>query len=257
MTGWQNDFWGNSHRNTSWKDIIRRLILRVGDRPDLEAEEYNRKITGLLIARELPATEQMIKAIIKKRNVDYGLNLMEKFFQSPDKVPAADTIARAARHAKSGLEGEGRLPQIGPEAELLDDLPSWQSMLAEAEEEDGYFHSGIEARFKVALNERFPQYRWEENKKLPIQTGPYEGYNIVPDFVCEKLCLSIEIDSYEFHNNRESFIDDRKRARIMQHLGYTHFQFSGPELAVPHGMRIAIQEIEYYVNNGAQRQKAA
>lgn len=63
------------------------------------------------------------------------------------------------------------------------------------------------------------------------------------DFLCGIAGLSVEIDGFEFHNDRVSFTNDRRKSRIMQLKGYTHLQYSGSELTVNGGINRALDEL--------------
>jgi hypothetical protein len=242
---YQAGLWGQNKRLTPWKNILRNCIRRIGDRPDLTEAEYNRKIAATFFS-ELPAMEDLLKAIIKKGDIRYAKKLVKAFFQLPtDDVPAPDTIARQTRTAKEELKKEGILERSINE----EDEESFSGLLAEIEEESGKYNSSIEARFYLKIKKEFPDYRWEQNKVLQVQVGIYRGRKISPDILCEQLGLSIEIDSWEFHSNRDNFISDRQKSRIMQMLGYYHLQLSGSELSIPGGFSNAMKEITHFIEH--------
>jgi hypothetical protein len=228
---------GGSKRASAWLDILMEYARELGDRPDMTLTEWYKRLVGMTYSR-MPEMATAIRAIIKSRDVAFGVRLMERFF-TLDAAPAPDTPARAGRDARRLLIDTGKL-QIKQPTE--DSLEQWGDLLTQAEAGVGKYESGIEARFGCYLKERYPEWRWEENKKIA-----YNGRYVCPDFVCERLALSIEIDSLEFHQDRDVFTTDRKKARFMQALGYKHLQFSGPELSIPGGMNLALDEIGQFI----------
>jgi very-short-patch-repair endonuclease len=242
LLAWQDDMFGGSPKRTfPWIDMLMQKMKEVGNRPDLEQTDWYKLIVGKTYA-SIPAMRQAIEAILKARSVEFGLQVMERFF-TLDEVPAPDTLPRALRNAREKLVDTGRI-EIGSPGPYT---PTFQELLDKAENYAGDYNSGVEARFGRALRTRFPKYRWEENKRLALDSS-----TIIPDFVCEELCLSIEIDSWEFHKDRDRFTSDRKKARAMQFLGYHHLQFSGPELSIRSGIELALMEIERFIERNCR-----
>jgi len=239
---WQPDMFGDSPKRTfPWVDLLMQKMREIGNRPDLDQTSWYKLIAGKTYV-SIPAMRQAIEAILKARSVEFGLQVMERFFTLDD-IPAPDTIARQLRIAREKMVDRGRI-EIGSPGPYD---PSFQELLDKAESYAGDYNSGVEARFGRVLRARFPKYRWEENKRLSLDSSV-----VIPDFVCEELCLSIEIDSWEFHKDRDRFTSDRKKARMIQFLGYHHLQFSGPELSIRGGIELAIQEIERFIERNCQ-----
>ncbi len=234
---YQSSLWGPSKRSSAWLDIFMQYARELGDRPDLTQTEWYKRIVGMAYSR-MPEMAAAVRAIIKSGNEDFGKRVMERFFTLAS-APAPDTFARGLRSTRKEMIDTGKV-QIKQPAE--DTLESWGDLLTQAEAGAGRYESSIEARFGQRLKERYHEWRWEENKRIGCN-----GRYVCPDFVCELLALSIEIDSLEFHQDRDIFTTDRKKARFMQALGYTHLQFSGPELSVPNGMNLALDEIGQFI----------
>lgn len=232
---WQKGMMGVPHkRNIPWQDLMARLAKSMGHRPDLKKTEWYKLILGKTYA-SMPEMEDTVQAIIKMENVEFGIRIMEKFFTLPS-IPAPDTLPRALRKVRQELVDSNRV-QIQPahDAEVM----SWGEMLALAEGKAGNYKSGLEVRFGRILRKRFSNLNWEENTQISV-TGRY----VSPDFLCRRIGLSIEIDSLEWHQDRESFISDRQKARALQLAGYMHLQFSGPELSVSGGLDLAMGDVD-------------
>lgn len=240
MIGWQSDIFGGFSKGNSWKGIIISNLLEIGDRPDLSETDYN-QIVGAELYASLPSMEQAIEAIVKSGDIKMGLEIMKAFFlQDASRVPAFDTIARQTREAKKELKDRGQLRRNYNKSES----PSFDALLSSVEKDTGNWDSGIEARFKVSLRQRFPQYNFiHKELKLP------DGKIVKPDYICEELGLTIEIDSLEHHSNSFRFVADRQKARKVQFLGYRHLQFAATELSIQGGIQRALQEIELFINN--------
>lgn len=250
MSKFQEGFWGISKRNMPWKDIIRSIILEIGNRPDLPETVYHKLIHGKLMT-QLPASRRLVRSIVRTQDEEFGLRAIEKFYQLPaSDMPAPDTVARMTREAKSELTSEGKLNRNTNPA---NDNISFEELMVEAEERTANVYSGLEARFLAKIRTRFRNYVWDENKKLSITQGPFAGQTRTPDILCERLTLAIEIDSLEFHLDRTSFTQDRQKMRILQYLGYYVLQFSGPELAMNYGISNALNEIQFFIDSVASR----
>jgi hypothetical protein len=66
-------------------------------------------------------------------------------------------------------------------------------------------------------------------KALPNGTGMRVDLMLwVPDI--EQFKLIIECDSYQYHDNKDTFDRDRKRSRYLQRKGYKVLQYSGGEI---------------------------
>ena len=50
----------------------------------------------------------------------------------------------------------------------------------------------------------------------------------VPDY--SEFCIVVECDSYQYHDNKQSFDRDRQRSRSLQSLGFKVLQYSGGEI---------------------------
>lgn len=235
---------GPPKRVEPWKDILRQIILEIGDRPDLHETEYNKIVAGKLYAR-LPATRRLVEAIIKTQDDDFALMAIEKYYQlSGIEMPAPDTIPRQIRIAKSELKEEGKLNRSNND----DDGVSFDELMVQAEEKTSNVYPGLEPRFLSAIRKRWPTENWEENKILLILQGPFAGQIKTPDILNERLQLALEVDSIEFHLDRTSFTHDRQKMRALQYLGYYVLMFSGPELAIPGGIERALDEIQYFID---------
>lgn len=245
MIGWQGDMWGGFDKGNSWKGIIISIMLEMGDRPDLSETDYNQQV-GAELYTSLPSMKQAIEAIVQSGDVKLGLEIMKAFFlQDASRVPAFDTTARQTRAAKEELKARNQLKRIH---NGKDDALSFDALLSNVERDTGTWDSGIEARFKVALRQRFPQYNFiHKDLKLP------DGKIVKPDYICEELGLTIEIDSLEHHDNSFRFVADRQKSRKVQALGYRHLQFAATELSINGGMQRALQEIELFINGRLRR----
>lgn len=235
---WQGNMFGAPKRLGTWGDILIELARELGDCPDKDKTQWYKTLLGMLFGT-LPETRTMIKAILKRNDVDYSVKLVERLF-TLDSVLAPDTMGRQLRDVRKLLIDTGEISIQRP----FKVRESFQDLLYEAEESVGNYHSGIEIRFGQKLKDRFENYLWEENKRIEVN-----GKVIRPDFLCEKLTLSIEIDSLEFHQDRHSFSHDRKKSRLMQMAGYYHLQFSGPELSIFGGVVSALDEIAFFIQH--------
>jgi very-short-patch-repair endonuclease len=247
MSDFQNGFdgWGVTKRNLPWTDILRKIILEIGDRPDLTETEYHKMVAGKLMAR-LPSTKRLVESIARTQDVKFGLMAVEKWFQTSGKeMPAPDTVARQTRTVKAGLIKEKKLTRDNGNV----DNTSFDELMVKVEEKTANVYPGLEPRFLAALRKRFPNCHWEENKTLQMQRGPFAGQTRMPDIVCERLQLAIEIDSLEWHSDRTSFTTDRQKVRALQHLGYYVLSFSGPELTIVAGIDTALDEIQFFINH--------
>jgi hypothetical protein len=243
-TATQPDFFGDDHRIYSWGDIIDEFISIQGSRKDIKEEaDYNRLIIALVYFTGSPEVGRAIRGIIKSGDIETGRQLLIGMAMSKN-MPSFETLTRGMRSAKEKRKAAGDFRN----EERTND-PNLDELLVQIEEAHGNFNSNIEAQFKAYITKRLPLYRWEENVKFEIPHGIYRGRVIIPDLVCQKFGLSIEIDSWEFHQDKISFTSDRMKSRIMQSLGYYHLQFSGTELSVRSGMHYALEQIKWFIEN--------
>lgn len=234
---------GVSHKRIlAWKDVLIKIAKSVGDRPDLTVTEWYKLMVGKAYA-SMPEMREAISAILKFRDIDHGLKVMEKFFTVPT-APAPDTLPRALREVREEWIDSGRI-RIQPTNK--NEEMTWGELLTLAEGKAGDYNSNIETRFGAILKSRFHSFKWEENVRLQTPNRV-----VSPDFLCRRIGLTIEIDSLEWHQDRESFTSDRQKARELQLAGYMHLQFSGPELSIPDGMGLAMRDVEIAIKRLAK-----
>jgi very-short-patch-repair endonuclease len=230
MTAYQKDFFGGSKRLDPWFDICVRKFRQHCPTPPFEKTECYKIIAGEIYA-DTPEMTQVLRGILRAGDINIGKGLIEAVFRS-DSYPAPDTIARQLRKARDYLEERGELVW----SENVNGRPSFDALLVKIEERSNDIDSSLEARFNVKLNARF------EGRIKFLRPGYIENFTV--DWLCSKYGLSIEVDGWEYHGDKLSFTSDRRKARTMQRLGYTHLQFSGSELSVNGGIERAIDEIE-------------
>ena len=225
-----------SERAFPWGDMLEECARKLGNRRDLDKTQWYKELQGIIYSQS-PEAYDMMNAIIMKQEIDFAIKIFAKFFTLPN-MPAPDTLPRAMRDVRKRLVDSGKIA-LRPAPDGGD---TFSSLLQTAEESSGEYNSGIEVRFGQRLKQRFGMYSWEENKLIAL-----EEIQICPDFICETLTLSIEIDSWEFHQDRVSFTKDRRKSRLMQRAGYYHLQFSGPELTMRKGITRALNEIDLFI----------
>jgi len=221
-----------------WQDMLDQYARELGNCPEMSKTEWYKELLGMTYSGS-PEALEMIEAIIKVGIPDFGLQMLKKFF-TLSSMPAPDTLPRAMRQVREHLLDTGKISI----RQTQDKEKTFRDMLEVAEGISGDYNSGIEVRFGQRLKQQFREYNWEENKV--ITAGEQK---VRPDFICETLTLSIEIDGLEFHQDRYSFTHDRKKSRLMQLAGYYHLQFSGPELSIPDGITNALNEIAFFIEH--------
>lgn len=221
-----------------WEDMLEQYARELGDCPSIGKTQWYKELAGRLYSGS-PDAFDMMEAVVKSNDPHFGIKILGKFF-TLDSMPAPDTLPRAMRKVREKLIDSGVL-QINHQSNNGD---TFSSLLQSAEGEAGQYNSHLEVRFGQRLKQRFRQFNWEENKLVEVGSE-----KVRPDFLCEILALSIEIDSWEFHKDRLPFMKDRRKSRLMQLAGYYHLQFSGGELSIPGGMTTALNEIETFISD--------
>lgn len=233
-------FDGQLHRPASdtWSNIVNRTMrLYTQAFFQMPLEEYKRFIYAKVLIG-LPETDRMLQMA-----ADYPedrLHIFETFLRDTSKTPAFETVARRLRDQGEQLKNNGIL---SPQSENRKDELSYDDYAIRFKHDTDDYRSDIEARFSSALDNEFPGLQWRPNEKIKIDKGVFYGRVFMPDFVCQDLMITLEIDSKLHHLNPDNFVSDRVKARALQTMGYVHLQFAGPELARQGGIKLAMQEI--------------
>lgn len=75
---------------------------------------------------------------------------------------------------------------------------------------------------------------WDEWKRIgndvlvPQYEVPDTRYRV--DFAIPDAKIAVELDGYEYHNDKDTFTKDRKRQRDLEMLGWRFIRFSGSEV---------------------------
>jgi hypothetical protein len=83
--------------------------------------------------------------------------------------------------------------------------------------------SPIEAQFMAAWQRHFPHLPLVT--EFPVYNGRYRI-----DFAHPPTKVAVELDGYDYHNDRNTFTNDRQRDRALQRDGWRVLHFSGREI---------------------------
>ncbi len=235
----QKDMFGENHRVEPWdiilKEAIRRYLHMWGKMhmtAKTSEELWNKRVIGDVLS-SLPETHSLASNIRKAPTNDIALRLLRKFFE--EKMPSTETLARGLRLAKVEM-GFDRNPvyQDGQDKE-----ESFNDILVRIDEMTSEKDSSLEYRFKVALTQRFPDHHFNYHDTFTDNAG--NKYEL--DFLCRELGIAIEIDGFEWHNTRESFIRDRHKYTALQLEGYLVLVFSGTDLTIDGGIQRSLNQV--------------
>lgn len=231
MTAYQNDFFGGVHRADPLVNIfIEKLRKYCPVPPFPKTEVYKIMLSEFL--SDSPQMTKATRAIIQIGDEAKAIGLIEAALRHDD-IPAPDSMPRSMRDARRILEERGELTW----QDNSDSMVSLDDMVVDIETNQNNIDSNLEGRFHIALLEKFNgrDIHW-------LRPGYIGKFSV--DFLSSIGSVAIEIDSWEYHNDRISFTKDRRKSRLVQRSGYTHFQYSGSELTVKGGISRALDEID-------------
>jgi very-short-patch-repair endonuclease len=230
MTAYQNDFFGGVHRADPLVNIFIEKLRKYCPTPPFPKTEVYKIMLAEFLS-DSPQMSKAIRAIIQTGNDIKSIKLIEAALRHKD-IPAPDSMPRAMRRAREILEERGELTWL----DNSDRIPTLDEMLIDIEADQRNIDSGLEARFHIALLEKF-----RANGINWLRPGYIENFSV--DFLSSIGSIAVEIDGWEYHNDRIAFTKDRRKSRIVQRAGYTHLQYSGSELTVKGGIIRALDEI--------------
>jgi very-short-patch-repair endonuclease len=231
MTAYQNDFFGGVHRADPLVNIFIEKLRKYCPIPPFPKTE----VYKIMLAEFLSDSPQMAKAtraIVQIGSETKSIKLIEAALRHKD-IPAPDSMPRAMRRARETLEERGELIW----ADSNNSMPTLDDMVIDIEAKQDNIDSTLEGNFHISLLERFSEQgvNW-------LRPGYIGKFSV--DFLSSIGSIAIEIDGWEYHNDRIAFTKDRRKSRMVQRAGYTHLQYSGSELTVKGGIDRALNEID-------------
>lgn len=164
---------------------------------------------------------------------DTAVNVVQVLL-SDQNAPAWDTIPRQSREAKAALGIKERDFAANLAGQTIDGI------LREIEGRLHSYGSDLEVKLGYAIKEHLPGGDWKINER---QNGVYAE----PDIISHVYRISIEVDSWTYHRQKDKFLSDRRKSRRVQLKGYRHLQFAGEELTIRNGITRVVSEVSKFV----------